>query len=144
MCGQDEKDVRYSSNSLVNAILHYKLKGLEIEKDKLMIKSKINDKLEVKNSDIAVIIGYALDNDIEALDPLKLAGRFLSLSIIAEIGTININIKNAYDKNYKKPGPHLGLGIASIEELSHKYHGYTEINKGRVFETHVCLMNEKE
>jgi len=105
---------------------------------------KIPPELEIDDNDLCVLLGNALDNAIEAVEPLTESEREIHLDIDYRIGILNIKIRNRYQgelkwieygkrlKSKKQEGTH-GLGLQSISKIVLKYHGGMNISQADGF-----------
>lgn len=108
-------------------------------------------KIEISDIDLAIILGNALDNAIDAsrlLPPEQ--ERKIYLSVKMRNNNIVVLIKNNVAENINvddlsttKKSKHLhGFGIESIRQLVEKYNGELVFNcQNQVFETHIMLSN---
>lgn len=105
---------------------------------------KIPQDLAVDDNDLCVLLGNALDNAIEAVEPLAESMREIYLDMEYKMGILDIKIKNRYQgklewieygkrlKSKKQEGIH-GLGLQSMYKIVLKYHGKMNISQSNGF-----------
>lgn len=118
------------------------------------------DALAIRDYDIGVILGNALDNAVEACGRLREeepgAACFIRLSSFLEGEMLMMEIKNNFDgkviiregrefpETRKGDGESHGIGLANIKSTCEKYHGAVEWSVWeRVFTLSVMLRNER-
>lgn len=106
----------------------------------------------ISEIDLAIILGNALDNAIEALEETKeQLDKIISLTIKIHNNQVIIIVKNNVDNDVdtenlqttKSNREHHGLGILSIKNLAAKYSGdaiFSCVNK--TFQVYVVLQNK--
>lgn len=111
-------------------------------------------KIKISDIDLAIILGNALDNAIEASRLLPLGiERKIYLNIKMHNNNISVLIKNNVVENVdvnnltttKKSKNMHGFGIESMRQLVEKYRGELIFNcQNLVFETYIMLTNSNE
>lgn len=102
--------------------------------------------------DLYSLFGNIIDNAIEAVEPLPLDKRTISLSIKKNNSFITINIHNYYDGNIvfedklpkttKKDSAYHGYGMKSVKYLVDKYQGEMSIKtSNQVFNLNILFFN---
>lgn len=106
--------------------------------------------VNISHIDIAIILGNALDNAIEALQRTNLEPKTVKLFAKVNNEMIIISIKNQVLKNLdvtsltseKVDGDAHGIGIFSMRQLAEKYSGEVLLTcENLIFETHIILRN---
>lgn len=137
----DEWNGNYCNDPIINYLLWFKLSNLEISKENLVVYVKLEQPLFIEYSDFGVMLGNALDNAVEALIPLPLTERFLSIHILIQYEVINVVIKNSYQKDAVKKGLSRGFGLMSIRQTAKRYKGHIENEKEDLFKLSICMLN---
>ena len=106
--------------------------------------------VNISHIDIAIILGNAIDNAIEALQRTNIAPKTINLFAQVNNKMIIISIKNQVLKNLdvnsltseKADGGAHGIGIFSMRQLAEKYSGEVLLTcENLIFETHIILRN---
>ena len=107
-------------------------------------------KLDISSVDLAVILGNALDNAIEATAQIHSENKRITVLIILKNNTILVTIKNPVQRNVDIshltttkdiPTQH-GFGIISMKQLAQKYSGEVLLScENNVFTTTILLHN---
>lgn len=130
--------------------------GKELAVKKLLLPSD----LAIQSYDIAVILGNALDNAMEACRKLKekepKAKTFIRLSSVRKDKLLIFKIENSFDGTLKRKRqtglPETdkadkkvhGIGLANIKNTAEKYQGTMDYKTdGRVFVLSVMIKNER-
>ncbi len=160
----DGLDFRFKTgNSVIDTLLNMKyhealrlVPDLQIDVKKLLLPCN----LAIQSYDIAVILGNALDNAMEACRKLKEkepeAKTFIRLSSFQKDKLLIFKIENSFDgtlKRKRKAGlPETdkadkkvhGIGLANIKNTAEKYQGTMDYKiDGRVFILSVMMKNER-
>lgn len=127
-----------SGNTIVDALLNYKMKEVEKEGVKLITEFEIAYYLPIEDSDLCIVIGNAFANAVEAVVKLPEEKRKIELRIKFVKNLFYLQIRNPYTGKImkNKEGKLLtrkedkqkhGLGLHSLEKTVHKYNGAVEI-----------------
>ena len=137
-----------SGNVMIDAILNSKLTIAQNNDIPFSCKAICPDYLTIKETDLCVILGNALDNAIEACIIDDRVDKFLRIYIAVNKQQLYISIQNSAikqmnfnQKNYisSKKGNH-GLGLKRLKHTINKYDGYLNLqNEEGVFATEVTL-----
>ena len=158
----EQLEVRYKTgNAVVDTLLNMKyheichtLPELELDADRLLFP----ESLCIQSYDIAVILGNALDNALEACRRLhekeRKAGLFIRLSSFQRGNMFFIEVGNSFDGEIrKKPQSEFpvtnktnkeahGIGLMNIKNAAEKYHGAVDWSvDGQVFILSVMMQN---
>lgn len=126
-----------TGDSMLNQILNAKL--WEMKEKGILLESAITLSGEIPMSagELSVLLGNLLDNAIEYLESHKMAEQKVELVIHYDYGMLSIMEENAVEEEMKIPkdmlipttkkkGMH-GIGISSMKEIAHRYHGDFQI-----------------
>lgn len=114
---------------------------------------KIPRNLNIRDEDLGIVLGNAIDNALEASYYLQKEKREIWLHIAYEKGCLYIALKNRYDGKIKT-GEHNrlmsrkkelfhGFGLGSIERVAQKYHGYAKtVWEKEIFSLEITLYEE--
>ena len=122
-----EKQVVYTSNQVINAVINDKLCCCQ-EKDIVFDIQITNDIPDNSGMDDAIILSNLLDNAIEAEEKVQeVAKRKISLKIFCYKGMLNLIVRNYIQESVLERNPSLrttkrnkwyhGLGIDSVREM---------------------------
>lgn len=121
-----------TGNIAIDSVINYKLSQTKKMQVKVNADISIPEGLQVDEDDMAIILGNALDNTIEAVERLE-TGKFIDINVKFERNILSIYIKNSYDseihiegemiKTRKKEKNMHGIGLQSIKEVAQKYNG---------------------
>jgi len=107
--------------------------------------------IHISDIDIAIILGNALDNAIEATQKVQNDNKKINITICATGDTVLISIFNPVINNVntdhlvstKKDKRNHGLGIISIKSIAQKYNGNVLFTcEDFVFVTRIFLQNQ--
>jgi len=105
---------------------------------------KIPPDIQIDERDLCVLLGNAVDNAMEAAEPLTENLRDIYVEMEYNLGILSIQIKNRYQgelqwleygkrlKSKKQEGIH-GLGLPSMSKIATKYHGRMDISQNDGF-----------
>ncbi|UQZ88071.1 hypothetical protein C4J81_02110 [Deltaproteobacteria bacterium Smac51] len=111
----------YSENAVVNAIISFHFYAATRHGVKCTAKVMMDNRLDLSEAELTVLIGNALENCVKAASPLGEWGR-ISFAARPVKDRIVFKFENNYTEgNYKKGS---GLGLQSIKTLA-KQHGGT-------------------
>lgn len=160
----EQLEVRYKTgNTVVDTLLNMKyheichiLPELELDADKLLF----SESLHIQSYDMAVILGNALDNALEACGRLhekkREAGLFIRLSSFRKGNMLFLEVENSFDgelirkarsefpeTNKTNKEAH-GMGLMNIKNAAEKYHGAVDWSAdGKVFTLSVMMQNKE-
>ena len=139
-----------SNNSIIDAVVNVKKKSAESRGIQLVSDIRNTDGIVISPMDIAIVLGNALDNAIEACENLgSEASRFLRLFIILKGNNLMISIKNPVSENVDvnnlastKSGDLHGFGIISMKQIADKYDGEVFFEcEDKIFTTTIYMVN---
>ena len=128
-----------TGNIIVDALVNYKYNFAKAYGINFNAKINIPTEIPIEDRDLALILGNALDNAIEANNRGNVKNKYIQLKMRYDRGNLFIIIENSFDgclvKNKKNEvmtrkedkGKH-GFGIATIKEILLKYKGYMNVN----------------
>ena len=125
---------QYTPNTLINAILNFKLQKALGENLELIIKADVKSSSFDDETDLCTLIANSLDNAIEANPPDKK----ITLELIEDEDRLLFSVTNRYEKKIetrsdgsfissKEDKVNHGLGIKNIEEAVERMNGKFEI-----------------
>ena len=140
------------SNSIVSAVI--KAKSKIAQQNNIQIDFSYNEiqKVLISNIDIAIILGNALDNAIEATQKVQSKSKVIDVMIKVNKDLIVIVIKNPVEVNIdtnnlistKRQNGSYGFGITGMKEIASKYGGEILLTcENNEFNTHIILRNQK-
>ncbi len=97
---------------------------------------RINGELNIDKMDIAIIVGNALDNAVEACKSANIINKYISLQVSNTDKDLFIDIENSTTNNIKDTNlipstknrkQKYGLGINTIKQIAGNYNGSVEI-----------------
>lgn len=107
--------------------------------------------IQISHIDIAILLGNAIDNAIEATDKIVSDTKTIDIFIKVSNDLIIISIKNPVVSNVdvddltstkRKNGSH-GFGIVSMKNIAHKYGGEVIFScNDNIFDTYIVLRNQ--
>ena len=129
---------QYTDNEIVNTILNYKLSTAIEKKIKLDVKVTLAKNAILKENNISVILGNAIDNAIENFYYTNQALNGIEVKIIEDNSNLYIKIANPFSGVINKknnaivttkenPSEH-GMGLCSITNIIEKNDGYLNID----------------
>lgn len=160
----DQLEFRYKTgNTVVDTLLNMKyheichtLPELELDADRLLF----SDSLHIQSYDMAVILGNALDNALEACRHLhekeREARLFIRLSSFRKGNMLFLEAENSFDgeliRKAQSEFPETnkinkeahGMGLMNIKNAAEKYHGAVDWSAdGKVFTLTVMMQNKE-
>ncbi len=125
---------QYTPNTLINAILNFKLQKALGENLELIIKADVKSSSFDDETDLCTLIANSLDNAIEANPPDKK----ITLELLEDEDRLLFSVTNRYEKKIetrsdgsfissKEDKVNHGLGIKNIEEAVERMNGKFEI-----------------
>ena len=140
-------------NSIVDAVVNAKKETMEAYGITLDTTYQALSCIVVSPIDLAILLGNALDNAIEATRQAEEAERRISLTVKVHNDQLLISIKNpvvgAVDVSNpisaKRGDGSRGFGILSMKSIAEKYSGDVILNcADGVFETHILINNHSK
>lgn len=134
----EKEDFAKSGNAVVDTLINYKCSLGKKYEITFRISLFIPMKLPIKEKDLCIILGNALDNAVEASKQCK-TNKFVDISMACKNDALSIVIKNSYLNEMKKNTKgniittkadvsNHGLGLASIKKAVAKYNGEVVID----------------
>lgn len=145
-CGSER--ICDSGNSTVDAIINFKYSVAKEYGIEFCLKIAVPEDLPVRQQDMGVVLGNALDNAMEAVKMCAPENRVISISMGIKKAACVLVMENPYGHEIKKDrhGRFLsskiektrhGYGLKSIEKIAEKYQGDVVIDeKNHIF----CLI----
>ncbi|SKA04214.1 sensor histidine kinase [Anaerorhabdus furcosa] len=139
-----------NDNYIFNALIDEKLKvasQLDVKIKKIIA---INRRLDIKDVDICILFGNALDNCIDALKKVEQEKRELSITVILVEDTLSVEIANTFEEpvrmdesiiqTTKSEKHNHGIGLKNVNATVEKYDGEVNIDiKNNIFKLIVVL-----
>lgn len=144
---QSDKNV-YTSNVIFNTILKNKLYNIY---ENMQINTEVSvlvpKRMNLKYSDVGILLGNLLDNAIEACAKVTPSNRWIQIAINYGDHMLILKISNSKEEKPTIPGVSSkknynrhGFGTSSVRKVAEKYNGGAEfIDKGNWFEASVIL-----
>lgn len=133
----------------LDAILNSKIGTAKAKRIEVDVKIVLPPRLSVADYDLCVLLGNLLDNAIEGCESQKEGEkRFLRLYIGVLKEQLYLSVTNSHGVRMKKEGNRYlstkahgrGFGLASIDSIAAKYHGYVNRQSDEgIFATEVLL-----
>jgi sensor histidine kinase YesM len=146
------ENVAESGNADMDAILNYKAMQASAFGIRMTCDLRLPYTLSINTTDLAVILGNALDNAIEACKTAKPSKREISVAIKYDKHNLSMTITNPFAGEIKtdaagelittkSKGRH-GIGLRSIQETAEKYNGLMDITaENNLFTLKILLFN---
>ncbi|MDD3238508.1 MAG: GHKL domain-containing protein [Lachnospira sp.] len=137
-----------SGNAAVDGILYHYMKIAKEKNIQFEIKGTF-EQIGIKDMDLCVLLGNALDNAVSACEKIE-QKRFITLSVKLEGMVAAIMISNSFDSVVEREKDKIlsrkrkrgeGLGLKSIGDICDKYGGSMQIKCQDYVFTSLCLMN---
>ena len=138
-----------TGNRMADAILNSKITTATNENIKCIADCKISNILDIKDIDLATIIGNLFDNAIESVRNLPEEDRFIRIYMDMKGNKLYISFTNKtsskkqekFGRIFKSTkGENRGLGLISIDEIVDKYDGYINRNsEDNAFTTEILI-----
>ncbi|MDO5690840.1 MAG: GHKL domain-containing protein [Tissierellia bacterium] len=123
----------YSYNLVFQNIIHSKLVGVEFPTEGLLTDINVPNTAIMDNVELAVIIGNALDNSVEALSKLNIEKRKLHICAFYYHPGLLISIENTFfpisSKDDGRSSRKRGYGLKSIRRIVESYDGIMRIHE---------------
>jgi len=142
-----------SGNADIDAILNYKANAAKEYGVRIDCELHLPYTLNLNATDMAVILGNAIDNAVEACKSVELSDRDISISVRYEKSNLFITIANPFVGNLlydsagginttKREKPFHGIGLRSIREMIEKYDGVMDVStENNIFILRIVLFN---
>lgn len=140
-----------SGNPVMDAILQSKLHNAKEKGVEINISTKLTDIIKMDEVELAIVIGNALDNAIEATSKLtNQHKKSISFFLISTEDRISVSVINPVETNIdtnnltttKSNKDKHGYGIKSIETIARKYDGFTLFKcEEKMFTININLAN---
>lgn len=128
-----------TGNKVVDAIFGSKRSKLNESEIELNLYASVSNEINMNDFDLAVIIGNAIDNAIEACLKLPVSERYVEVEIEEEDHQLIFVFTNPTSENLvvvdnivqtsKSKDRHLhGFGLENMREIARKYDGYSTVN----------------
>ncbi|MDR1753693.1 MAG: ATP-binding protein, partial [Eubacterium sp.] len=146
------ENVADSGYTDMDAILNYKAMQASAFGIRMTCDLRLPYTLNINTTDLAVILGNALDNAIEACKTAESSMREISIAIKYDKHNLSMTITNPFTGEIKtdaagelittkSKGRH-GIGLRSIQEAAEKYNGLTDITaENNRFTLKILLLN---
>lgn len=143
-----------TDNIVVDAIINYKYTQMQENHINFQPTLNVPTRLDIRDSDFALILGNLLDNSIEAAQKMPETERNINLTVRWDLGNLYINVKNSYNgkikinklghiKTSKSDENTHGFGLLSVNKCVEKYHGVMKTRyDNSIFEVTVLLYSE--
>ncbi len=140
-----------SGNPIMDAILQSKLHNAKEKGVEINISTKLTDFIKIDEVELAIVIGNALDNAIEATAKLSTQqNKSVSFFLISTEDRISISVINPVENNIdtnnltttKSNKEKHGYGIKSIKTIAKKHDGFTSFTcEEKKFTVNINLAN---
>lgn len=137
-------------NNIALAVIKMKTQVAENRGITIQTNYRELDKIRISLIDVAIILGNALDNAIEATEKTNNEKKEIDVTINIKNDLVIITIKNSVENDVntdhltssKRNDGSLGYGISSMRSIATKYHGEVLLLcKDKVFQTTIYLRN---
>lgn len=140
-----------SNHSTIESILNYKLAQSEELNIKIYAEITIPTKVNIQDTDLAILLGNLLDNAIDGCQTIS-SSRWININLEYGDSNLKIKIKNSFDGivrskqrgkiTSRKADFHAhGLGLTSVQRIVEKYQGLVSIHYDlQQFEVRIVLM----
>lgn len=128
----------YSSNTIINSILNYKLDNAIKRNIKVDVKVGLNNSALVNENLLYIILGNALDNALENYNDKKSSSKKIVVRIYEEHSNLYIKISNPYLRKltlknnlpltHKKDSFMHGIGLKSIKNMVENNNGQLRLS----------------
>ncbi len=140
-----------SGNPIVDALLQSKLHLAKEKKIKLNLQIKLAGEIKVDELELAIVLGNALDNAIEAVEKVPDKDKkFINLNLMSTDDRISMTVTNPVKddvnteklKTTKPDKRNHGFGTGSIRTVARRYDGIVEfICKDKMFTVNLNICN---
>ncbi len=143
-----------TGNSIIDTVLSYKTSAAKEKNIEVRVSHKYTQDIYVSGIDMAILLGNALDNAIEASERLTdTEKKYIDVVVHVNNGQIFITVKNAVRANVdvqhlqttKENSFSHGYGILNMRSIAQKYSGSVTFDcEENVFSTFIILKNVNE
>ena len=140
-----------SGNPIIDALLQSKLHLAKEKKIKLNLQIKLAGEIKVDELELAIVLGNALDNAIEAVEKVPdKEKKFINLNLMSTDDRISMTVTNPVKDDINteklkttKPDKHNhGFGTQSIRTVAHRYDGVAEFKcEDKMFTVNLNICN---
>ena len=140
-----------SGNPIIDALLQSKLHLAKEKKIKLNLQIKLAGEIKVDELELAIVLGNALDNAIEATEKVPDKDKkFINLNLMSTDDRISMTVTNPVKDDINteklkttKPDKHNhGFGTQSIRTVAHRYDGVAEFKcEDKMFTVNLNICN---
>lgn len=143
-------------NMAVNALLGYYKEQAKRERIRVTMQVSVFEKIPVMDTELCIVLGNLLENAVEACRRMESSERFLDLELAMESDCLLvILVKNSYEGTVRrspeggfysvKEKGRKGIGIASVLNITEKYHGVSRFTyENQVFQASLLLNGRKQ
>ena len=140
-------------NNIALAVIKMKTQVAENRGITIQTNYRELDKIKISLIDVAIILGNALDNAIEATENTNNVKKEIDVTINIKNDLVIITIRNPVENDVntdhltssKRNDGSLGYGISSMRSIATKYHGEVLLLcKDKVFQTTIYLRNSND
>ena len=140
-----------SGNPIIDALLQSKLHLAKEKKIKLNLQIKLAGEIKVDELELAIVLGNALDNAIEATEKVPDKDKkFINLNLMSTDDRISMTVTNPVKddvnteklKTTKPDKRNHGFGTQSIRTVAHRYDGVAEFKcEDKMFTVNLNICN---
>ena len=140
-------------NNIALAVIKMKTQVAEDRGITIQTNYRELDKIKISLIDVAIILGNALDNAIEATEKTNNVKKEIDVTINIKNDLVIITIRNPVENDVntdhltssKRNDGSLGYGISSMRSIATKYHGEVLLLcKDKAFQTTIYLRNSND
>ena len=140
-----------SGNPIIDTLLQSKLHLAKEKKIKLNLQIKLAGEIKVDELELAIVLGNALDNAIEATEKVpEKDKKFINLNLMSTDDRISMTVTNPVKddinteklKTTKPDKRNHGFGTQSIRTVAHRYDGVAEFKcEDKMFTVNLNICN---
>lgn len=140
-----------SGNPIIDALLQSKLHLAKEKKIKLNLQIKLAGEIKVDELELAIVLGNALDNAIEAVEKVPDKDKkYINLNLMSTDDRISMTVTNPVKddvnteklKTTKPDKRNHGFGTQSIRTVAHRYDGVAEFKcEDKMFTVNLNICN---
>ncbi|MCM1256321.1 MAG: GHKL domain-containing protein [Roseburia sp.] len=149
---QHRESICDSGNSTIDAIINFKYSMAKEYGIEFCLKIAVPEELPIRQQDMGVVLGNALDNAIEAVKECNPDNRRIGISIGIKKDAWVLVMKNPYEHviekdrrgrilSSKKEKDRHGYGLKSMIKIAEKYQGDVVINEEKHFFCLTVVLN---
>ncbi len=126
-----------TGNMVVDSLVNHVWKKAKDEGIRLHLDIRPLPELSIKDSDLCILLGNALDNALEASEQIRDSEKEIWISAVYEKGCLFFCVKNRYQGELRmsssqkilsgKKEPGHGFGLYSMKKMTEKYGGSMEV-----------------